>query len=70
MAVLEVITREGRRCHVYVDAAHLFRLPKLSTEESDLLDSSDQRMEFSRLSCKLPFMDDLRGMSVTVPREE
>jgi 2Fe-2S ferredoxin len=37
------------------------RLPEISEDEDDLLDSSDHRDEFSRLSCQLEFTDALDG---------
>lgn len=57
-------------CHVHVDAAFVDKLPAISEDESDLLDSSDYRNEFSRLSCQLSFNDDLDGMRVTIAQED
>ena len=37
-------------CHVYIDPAFADRLPAISADESDLLDSSDHRNDQSRLS--------------------
>ena len=39
-------------CHVHIDPAFMDKLPKLSEDENDLLDSSDHRNEYSRLSCE------------------
>ena len=42
-------------CHVHVDPAFADRLPPMSEDENDLLDSVDDRDAFSRLSCQIPF---------------
>ena len=57
-------------CHVHVDEAHADRLPAMSEDEDDLLDSSDHRNERSRLSCQIPFTDDLDGLKVTIAEED
>jgi len=57
-------------CHVHVDAAFLDKLPKMTTDEDDLLDSSDHRAANSRLSCQIPFTDDLDGLKVTIAEED
>ena len=53
-------------CHVHVDPAFKDKLPEMSEDEDDLLDSSDSRDENSRLSCQVPFTADLDGMKVTI----
>ena len=57
-------------CHVHVDEAHADRLPAMSEDEDDLLDSSDHRDKRSRLSCQIPFTDDLDGLKVTIAEED
>lgn len=57
-------------CHVYVDPAFAERLPPLSPDEDELLDSSSQRTEFSRLSCQLTVSDQLDGLAVTIAPED
>jgi ferredoxin, 2Fe-2S len=57
-------------CHVYVDPAFADKLPAMSEDESDLLDSSDHRNETSRLSCQLPLTDALDGLRVTITEED
>ncbi len=57
-------------CHVYVDDAFADRLPAMSEDENDLLDSSDYRTEASRLSCQIPFGDALDGIKVTIAPED
>jgi 2Fe-2S ferredoxin len=53
-------------CHVYVDAAFADKLPAVSEDEDDLLDSSDHREPNSRLSCQVPVTDAIDGMKVTI----
>jgi len=57
-------------CHVYVDPAFAEHLPPISNDEDDLLDSSSQRTEFSRLSCQLTVSDRLAGLAVTIAPED
>jgi 2Fe-2S ferredoxin len=57
-------------CHVFVDPAFLDRLPAMSEDENDLLDSSDSRNAQSRLSCQLTFGDALDGLRVTIAPED
>ena len=56
-------------CHVHVDPAFADKLPKMSEDENDLLDSVDDRDAFSRLSCQIPFGPALDGMRVTIGDE-
>jgi ferredoxin, 2Fe-2S len=57
-------------CHVYADPAFADRLPAISEDEGDLLDSSDHRTGESRLSCQIPFSDALDGLRVTIAPED
>ena len=57
-------------CHVHVDAKDVARLGPLSEDENDLLDTSDHRTETSRLSCQIPFTDELDGLRVTIAPED
>ena len=57
-------------CHVFVDPAFADRLPEMSEDENDLLDSSDHRNETSRLSCQVPVTDALDGLRVTIAPED
>ena len=57
-------------CHVYVDPAHADRLPPMTDDESDLLDSSDHQTAQSRLSCQLPLSAALDGLSVRIAPED
>ncbi len=53
-------------CHVYVDPALAQTLAPMSKDENDLLDGTEQRTEHSRLSCQIPFVDELDGLKVTI----
>jgi 2Fe-2S ferredoxin len=57
-------------CHVHVDPAFADKLPAMSEDENDLLDSSDHRDATSRLSCQIPFGDALDGLKVTIAPED
>lgn len=57
-------------CHVHVDPEFADRLPAISADEDDLLESSDHRAATSRLSCQLPFTADLDGLKVTIAPED
>lgn len=57
-------------CHIHVDPAFTDKLPPMSDDENDLLDSSEDRNESSRLSCQIPFDDGLDGITVTIARED
>ena len=57
-------------CHVHVDEQWLDKLPKMSSDEDDLLDSSDNRVPASRLSCQIPFNDTLDGMRVAIAPDD
>ena len=84
LSVMEVIRENGfdellalcggccscATCHVHVDPEFAAKLPKMSMDEDDLLDSSDHRDENSRLSCQIPFTDAMDGMKVTIAKED
>ncbi|QPC99385.1 MULTISPECIES: 2Fe-2S iron-sulfur cluster-binding protein [Qipengyuania] len=57
-------------CHVHVDPEFKDKLPTMSEDEDDLLESTDHRTENSRLSCQIPFTADLDGMKVTIAPED
>ena len=57
-------------CHVHVDPEFLDKLPAMSADEDDLLDSSDDRDANSRLSCQIPFVDALDGLRVRIAEED
>ena len=57
-------------CHVQVDPAFADKLPAMTEDEDDLLESSDHRTENSRLSCQIPFTGELDGLKVTIAPED
>ena len=57
-------------CHVHVDDEFLAMLPPMTADEDDLLDSSDDRDAGSRLSCQIPFVDELDGLKVRIAEED
>jgi 2Fe-2S ferredoxin len=57
-------------CHVYVDLADLPRLAPMTGDEDDLLDSSQYRMENSRLSCQIPFGAMLHGLRIVIAPDD
>ena len=57
-------------CHVYVAPEFAANLPAMSEDENDLLDSTDNRDERSRLSCQVPVTDALEGVQVTIAPED
>lgn len=83
-SVMEVIRNEGfaellalcggccscATCHVHVDPAFAELLPEMSEVENDLLDSSDHRIETSRLSCQLVMSDAVDGLRVVIAPQD
>lgn len=57
-------------CHVHVDPAFADKLPAMSEDENDLLDSTTDRDEGSRLSCQIPFSEALDGLRVRIAAED
>ena len=57
-------------CHVHVDPAFLALLKPMGPDEDDLLDSTSDRDETSRLSCQIAFEDALDGLKVTIAAED
>jgi len=57
-------------CHVFVEDGFMDKLPAMSDDENDLLDSSDHRQANSRLACQLPVSDAVDGMTVTIAPED
>ena len=53
-------------CHVHVDPKFADSLPPMSEDENDLLESASDRDGYSRLSCQIPFVVALDGMTVTI----
>lgn len=57
-------------CHVHVDESYTDKLPAMTEDEDDLLDSSENRDATSRLSCQIPFTDELDGLKVRIAEED
>ncbi|WP_084583308.1 2Fe-2S iron-sulfur cluster-binding protein [Sphingomonas azotifigens] len=57
-------------CHVHVDPEFADKLPTMSMDEDDLLDSTSDRDATSRLSCQIPFTDALDGLRVRIAAED
>ena len=57
-------------CHVHVDPEFADKLPAMSEDENDLLDSTSDRTEYSRLSCQVVLTDALDGLKVAVAAED
>jgi len=62
--------RSCATCQVHIDPAFKDKLPEMSEEESELLDSSEYRDENSRLSCQIPITAALAGCKVTIAPED
>lgn len=57
-------------CHVHVDPDFVGLLKPMSEDENDLLESTSDRDETSRLSCQIQFGPALDGMRVRVAAED
>ncbi|MBS0476365.1 MAG: 2Fe-2S iron-sulfur cluster binding domain-containing protein [Proteobacteria bacterium] len=57
-------------CHVHVAPEWSDKLPAMSEDENDLLDSSDHRDDTSRLSCQIQLTDALDGLKVAIAPED
>lgn len=57
-------------CHVQVAPEFAGLLPPMSEDENDLLDGSDHRSDYSRLSCQIPLTAALAGLRVTIAPED
>ena len=57
-------------CHVHVDPEWVGRLKPRKADEDDLLDTSDHKVEASRLSCQILFAPELDGLRVTIAPED
>lgn len=57
-------------CHVYVDDRFAKTIAPITTDESELLDSSEHRKATSRLSCQIPLTETLAGLEVEIAPED
>ncbi|HIG62077.1 MAG TPA: 2Fe-2S iron-sulfur cluster binding domain-containing protein [Gammaproteobacteria bacterium] len=54
-------------CHVLVDDAWAGKLPEITESESSMLDLNPDREVNSRLSCQIPFSEELDGITIQLP---
>lgn len=57
-------------CHVHVAQDDMARTGPAGADEADLLDSSDNNLPSSRLSCQIAFAPALDGLTVTIAPED
>ncbi len=57
-------------CHIHVDPELADKLPAITEDENDLLESSSSRDAYSRLSCQIPFSAELDGLRVRIAEED
>jgi len=57
-------------CHVHVDPEFAAKLKTMSEDENDLLDSTSDRDDYSRLSCQIDMTDALDGLKVRIAAED
>ena len=57
-------------CHVHIDPAYRDKLPEMKPEEDELLSTSFNRDETSRLSCQLKMSASLAGLVVHLPKTQ
>ncbi len=57
-------------CHVQVDPEWFGKLKPRTGDEDDLLDTSDHKVETSRLSCQILFSKELDGLRVRIAPED
>ena len=57
-------------CHIHVDPDFAGKLPAMSEDENDLLESSSERDENSRLSCQIDMTEALDGLRVRIAAED
>lgn len=57
-------------CHVHINPADAERVGEMSEDESELLDGSMRRNDYSRLGCQILITDKLDGLRVTIADED
>ncbi|MES3082831.1 MULTISPECIES: 2Fe-2S iron-sulfur cluster-binding protein [Sphingomonas] len=57
-------------CHIHVDPDFAAKLKPMGPDEDDLLDSTSDRDEFSRLSCQIELTEGLDGLKVKIAAED
>jgi len=56
-------------CHVYIEGDWFSKLGDRSEDENQLVTSTDQFQENSRLSCQVTVTDDMDGMAITIAQQ-
>ena len=54
-------------CHVLVDDTWAGKLAEISESENSMLDLNPDREVNSRLSCQIPFSEELDGITIQLP---
>ena len=57
-------------CHVHVDPDWADKLKPRGRDEDDLLDTSEHKVETSRLSCQILFSPEIDGLVVRIAPED
>ncbi len=57
-------------CHVYIDPEFADKLPPLSSDEDELLESSSHRQPNSRLSCQIKLTNEIASLKTTIAPED
>jgi ferredoxin, 2Fe-2S len=57
-------------CHVHVDPEWSGKLKPRGDDEDDLLDTSEHKIETSRLSCQILFTPEMDGLTVRIAPED
>lgn len=57
-------------CHVYVDEEWTSLVGGPSSDEEELLDTSEHRTKRSRLSCQIEMKEEFDGLRVTIAPED
>ena len=53
-------------CHVYIDEKWTNKLNNIDDDEESMLDQAFDVKKNSRLSCQIPFTEELNGINVTL----
>ena len=56
-------------CHVYIEGDWFSKLGERSEDENQLVTSTDQFKENSRLSCQVTVTDEMDGMAITIAQQ-
>ena len=57
-------------CHVHLDEEWFAKVGPRKPDEDDLLDTSDHKIAYSRLSCQIEFSEALDGLRVRIAPED